>query len=121
MFLHGLRVGAADDLLRAARFLSESVGDDGEFVGLQRCIRLRKAILHHSPYPAAKGSHFSPVFHAVSSIMVANHVFSPVIVASGNGKPLHVKVRVLQLLDGGFRFGVGFADRHDGIVFDHNN
>jgi hypothetical protein len=44
-----------------------------------------------SPYPAPEGSHFSPVFHTVAGIVVADHVFFSVNVGSNNRKFFHVE------------------------------
>jgi hypothetical protein len=43
-----------------------------------------------------------------------------VIVAADDGEFFHVKARLLEFLDGGFGFDVGFENRHDGIVLGHN-
>ena len=73
-----------------------------------------------APKPAPEGSQFSPVFHAVAGIVIADDVFIRVIVATNDGEFFHVKPRLLEFLDGGFGFDVGFENRHDGIVLGHN-
>jgi hypothetical protein len=73
-----------------------------------------------APKPAPKGPQFSPVFHAVAGIVIADDVFIRVIVAAHDGEFFHVKPRLLEFLDGGFGFDVGFENCHDGIVLGHN-
>src|ERR1039458_1498256 len=49
----------------------------------------------HSPYPAPEGAHFSPVFHALPGIVVADHMFIGVIVASNNRQFLQIETGLL--------------------------
>ena len=62
---------------------------------------------HQAPDATPERAHFAPVLHAVAGIVVADDLLVRVIVASNDGKLLHVKAGGLQLFDRSFGFSVG--------------
>ena len=72
-----------------------------------------------APETAPKRTRFSPVFYAVASVVIADHMFIGVVVAANDGEFFHVKAGLLEFLDCRFGFEVGFENRHRAIVVGH--
>jgi len=72
-----------------------------------------------SPYPAPEGTQCSPVFNPVPGIVVADHVFLFVNVASNNRQFFHIEAALLEFLDSRFGGRVRWIDRYDGMVIGH--